>query len=59
MVGPSKRAFVPVPDDFFDLDEDEQLVICEQIAKALIAGLGVPDKFDCTVQSENLDHQAS
>jgi len=59
MIDSPKRAFVPIPENYFDLDETEQLVICEQMALALIAGLGVPDKFDCTVQSENLDHQAS
>ena len=32
MVGASKRAFGPVPDDFFDVSEAEQQAVCLQMA---------------------------
>ncbi|MGO9963695.1 MAG: hypothetical protein ACLPUG_09750 [Acidimicrobiales bacterium] len=40
MVGPSRRAFVPIPDDYYDLTDEQQLAVCEQIAEALIAQMG-------------------
>ena len=40
MVGPSKRAFVPIPDDYYDLTDEQQFAVCEQIAEALIAQMG-------------------
>jgi hypothetical protein len=40
-----RRVYLPLPDDYFDLTDDEQEAVCEQIAKALIDQLGVPDKL--------------
>jgi hypothetical protein len=59
MIESHKRAFVPIPKGYYDLSDAEQLVICEQIALALIERLGVRDRLDCTVQSENPDYQES
>ena len=59
MVDDSKRVFLPIPQSYYDLSEAEQEAICLQMADTLIAALGVPDRLDCTVQSENPGHQPS
>ena len=37
--------FRAIPKGYHDLSDAEQLVICEQIAQALIEQLGVPDRL--------------
>ena len=44
MIVNPKRVYLPFPADFFDLDEDEQRVVCGHIAQALFEQLGVPDE---------------
>ena len=40
MVELCRRVFLPVPDDYYDLDDDQQLAVCEQMALAGIAQSG-------------------
>lgn len=44
MTGNPKRVYLHLPDNYFDVTEDEQLAVCGQIAQALIEQLGAPDK---------------
>ena len=43
MVDGPKQVFVPVPEGYYDLDEDDQESVCLQLADALIVGLGALD----------------
>ena len=40
MTEPRRRAFLPVPDDYHDLTDEQQLAVCEQMAQTLITQLG-------------------
>lgn len=49
MTDSSRRVHLHLPDNYFDMTEDQQRVVCEQMAQALIAQLGVPDEPDVEV----------
>lgn len=45
MIDSPKRAYLSLPENYYDLDEVAQDAICLQMADALIAALGAPDKL--------------
>ena len=52
MIDTPKSAFVPIPKGYYDLSDAEQLVICEQMALALIARLGAPDRLPSETRNQ-------
>jgi hypothetical protein len=58
MVDRGKQVFLPVPHNYYDLTDEQQLAVCEDLAKVLIAELGEPVRDSNAVKNESPNRES-
>lgn len=53
-----RRAYLPLPNNYYDLTDEQQDAVCRRMAQALIAELAEPDGDGDVVENECPDRRS-